>query len=98
MTADRRASKGIVRGPPIRFSFDGREFEAHDGETVAAALLAAGVRVLRRGSEGGARGVFCAMGACQECVVEVDGRRQEACRIAVREGLQVRMIGTGEKP
>ena len=77
------------RGAPVRFRFDGREIEAFAGESVAAALLAAGIRALRD-ERGGARGLFCAMGICQECVVVVDGRRVESCRIPVRDGLDVR--------
>jgi predicted molibdopterin-dependent oxidoreductase YjgC len=29
------------------------------------------------------------MGACQECVVEVDGSLMEACRTPVRDGMVV---------
>ena len=88
MTALRIAS-GIVRGPPLTFTIDGVAIVAHAGETVGAALLAAGLRDLR-GSPGGApRGMFCAMGICQECAVLVDGIVQEACRLPVRDGLVV---------
>jgi predicted molibdopterin-dependent oxidoreductase YjgC len=80
-----------AHGDAVRFRFDGQEIAGFAGETVAAALLAAGIRVLRDAPEGGGpRGLFCAMGVCQECVVEVDGRRIEACRLPVRDGLEVR--------
>jgi predicted molibdopterin-dependent oxidoreductase YjgC len=39
--------------------------------------------------DGSSRGLFCAMGACQECVVEVDGSLMEACRTPVRDGMVV---------
>jgi sarcosine oxidase subunit alpha len=38
----------IDRDRPLRFSFDGRELEGYDGDTVASALLANGVRMVGR--------------------------------------------------
>jgi predicted molibdopterin-dependent oxidoreductase YjgC len=85
---DLRISAGVRRHPPVRFRFDGVDYAAPEGETLAAALLAAGVTTLRRAPvDGGPRGLFCAMGVCQECLVLVEGRRVEACRIRVRDGL-----------
>ncbi len=82
----------VSRGAGVRFSFEGRSIEAHAGESVAAALLAAGIRTLRASRRGGtARGAFCWMGLCQECTVTVDGMRRPACRVPVREGLVVRL-------
>ena len=93
MSAAPRIELGVARGARVRFHFDGRPIDAHDGESVAAALLAAGVRALRRAPvDGGARGAFCLIGLCQECLVEIAGERVEACRAAVCEGLNVRRI------
>ncbi len=79
------------RGGVVRFQFDSAVITAYEGETIAAALLAAGVRNLGANPEDGSpRGLFCAMGVCQECVVLVDGGLVEACRTPVREGLVVR--------
>ena len=37
------------------------------------------------------RAPLCMMGACFECLVEVDGvRNQRACQVEVRSGMQVR--------
>lgn len=75
---------------PVQFRFDGRVYLAEAGDTIAAALLRAGVRQLRRAPSGGApRGLFCCMGICQECVVEVDGIHREACRTPVTAGMVV---------
>jgi sarcosine oxidase subunit alpha len=88
-----RITKGVTRGPAATFQFDGRAIQAFAGESVAAALLAAGVRTLRHGpGDGGPRGAFCFMGVCQECVVEVDGARTESCRLPVRDGLKVSSV------
>jgi len=91
MATDLRISG--ARGPKVRFRFDGREIEGFAGESVAAALLAQGIRALRNAPlDGGPRGLFCAMGICQECVVLVNGRRVESCRLIVSDGLDVRRV------
>lgn len=83
--------KGTERGVPVRFFFDGRPIDAHAGESLAAALLAAGVRALRNSPRASApRAAFCWMGLCQECTVVADGVRRPACRLEVREGMIVR--------
>lgn len=85
----------ICRGPQVTFRIDGRTITAHAGETVAAALLASGLRRLRTSPAGGGRGMFCAMGVCQECVVEmVDAEGAShvvaSCQLEVSEGLELR--------
>lgn len=86
-----RIEVGVERAPRVRFRVNGQEVEGYEGESVAAALLAAGLRVLRHAPvDGGPRGLFCAMGICQECVVEADGRLTEACRLPVRPDLDIR--------
>ena len=60
------------------------------GEMLAAALFAAGYRRLRRSPRNAApRGMFCLMGACQECLVRVDGKPVLACQVSVYEGMTV---------
>jgi len=84
---------GGSHGRPVTFSFDGVPVTGFAGEMVAAALLGAGIRALGRNPVDGApRGLFCAMGVCQECVVLVDGTAVEACRTPVREGMVVRRV------
>jgi NADPH-dependent 2,4-dienoyl-CoA reductase/sulfur reductase-like enzyme len=63
--------------------FDGREVPARRGESIAAALTAAGIRDLRETRGGAGRGVFCGMGVCQDCVVVVDGELRPACMTEV---------------
>ena len=93
MTGDDLRIRGSVeRGPAIRFHFDGREIEGYEGESVAAALWAAGIRgwTSDRASGPPSRTVFCAMGICKQCALWIDGVRGEACRTPVRAGLDVR--------
>lgn len=91
---DLRIHDGGARGPRVTFTWNGRAVTAYAGESVAAALWAAGVRSDGSGGERGEgppyRVLFCAMGVCQQCVVTIDGTRVEACRVEVRGGLDVR--------
>jgi len=82
---------GIARGASISLSVDGRAVEAFAGESIATALWAAGIRHLRASPGGAPRGMFCGMGVCQECVVEVEGVSVLACQTRVVEGLDVRL-------
>ena len=62
------------RGTKICFTFNGKEIEAYRGETVAAALHAAGVWYYHDSSElERPRGLFCAIGHCSACLMTVDG-------------------------
>ena len=80
-----------ARGAAIEFRFEGRTIGAFEGESIACALFAAGVRTLRVSPRTeAARGMFCLMGSCQECVVWADGRRVPACQEPARAGLDVR--------
>ena len=76
---------------PITFSFDGREMTAAVGQTVAGALLAAGVRSWRTTRvEGRPRGLFCGIGVCFDCLVTVNGEAsRRACLTELREGDRV---------
>ncbi|ADU09854.1 MULTISPECIES: (2Fe-2S)-binding protein [Micromonospora] len=70
------------------FTFDGRSIP-HDGrQSVAAALLAAGIRSWRSTRvEGRPRGVFCGIGVCFDCLVTVNGvPSQRACLVVARSG------------
>jgi NADPH-dependent 2,4-dienoyl-CoA reductase/sulfur reductase-like enzyme/ferredoxin len=67
------------RGPSFGLTFDGEKVEAWPGESIAAALTSAGKRALREAPTGAPRGMWCGMGVCGECRVEVDGQVRLAC-------------------
>jgi len=81
-----------AREPVVRFTINGQESSAGAGTSVAAALWAAGRRALRLTTQRGEpRGIFCGMGVCFDCLVEIDGcPNVRACRIAIKEGMRVR--------
>ncbi len=77
--------------PAFTIRVDGREVPARAGESVAAAMLAAGLlRFRNTPATGAARGPFCMMGACFDCLVAIDGiGNRQACLVTVREGMAV---------
>jgi predicted molibdopterin-dependent oxidoreductase YjgC len=79
------------RRETVAFTFDGRPLSAMRGDTLAAALLSAGVTTLRSTPVSGSpRGPYCMMGVCFECLVRVDGRsNRQACLVTVEEGMRV---------
>ncbi|MFK7937885.1 MAG: (2Fe-2S)-binding protein [Roseovarius sp.] len=80
----------LADAPRVDVSFDGQTLSLPDGSNLAAALLAAGVGVFRHTPVSGApRAPFCMMGACFDCLVEVDGVVRQACMLNVSEGLQI---------
>jgi predicted molibdopterin-dependent oxidoreductase YjgC len=78
--------------PGVTFSFDGRPLQAPAGCSVAAALLANGVSTFRTTPVSGApRAPYCMMGACFDCLVEIDGEpNRQSCLVAVAPGMQVK--------
>ncbi len=75
----------------IEISFEGTLIAARAGESVAAALAAHGILSLRTTRDAAERGMFCGMGVCQDCLVEIDGKpEQRACMTKVDRPLQVR--------
>jgi predicted molibdopterin-dependent oxidoreductase YjgC len=75
----------------VTFTFDGLPVTASAGDSVAAALLAAGVRACRTTPVSGApRGPYCMMGVCFECLVRIDGTdNRQGCLVTVQEGMKV---------
>jgi hypothetical protein len=61
------------------------------GISVAAAMLLSGERAVRATPvTGTARGPYCFMGACFDCLVEIDGvPNRQGCLVLVRDGMQI---------
>ena len=78
-------------GETIAFTIDGRRAQAFAGDTVAAAMLAAGAAHCRTTPVSGAsRAPYCMMGVCFDCLVTIDGTaNRQACMTPVREGMRV---------
>ncbi len=89
-----------AEGPRVLLEFEGRTLEAQAGTTVAAALLGNGVVEWRRSPvDFSRRGPHCMIGACFECMVEIDGvPGRQACLVPVREGMRVRRQAPTAEP
>jgi len=69
---------------------DGRSVAIVEGDSIAAALMRAGILVLRRSRSGEPRGVFCGIGICNDCLVTVEGHPNvRACITPAEAGLVV---------
>ncbi|RLJ51705.1 2Fe-2S iron-sulfur cluster protein [Litoreibacter meonggei] len=76
--------------PRVEVSFDGRTLSLPTGANLAASMLAAGIDVFRNTPVSGApRAPFCMMGACFECLVDIDGITRQACMVEVTEGMLI---------
>ena len=76
----------------IEIWFNDQPLTVPAGRSVAAALLAAGVSRFRATPVSGApRAPYCMMGACFECLVEIDGvPSRQSCMVEVKAGMRVR--------
>lgn len=81
--------------PSLTLSVDGVAVAVRPGESVAAALLLAGQSVGRSTPvTGAARGPYCMMGVCFDCLVEIDGvGNRQACMVEAADGMAVRRQG-----
>jgi len=82
----------VIRGKKINLFVNGNRVTAYEGETVHAALTAAGIRRLKQSpTNRQARGVFCGMGICYECLVAINNiPDQRACMILVEDQMKIR--------
>ncbi|MGW1988609.1 (2Fe-2S)-binding protein [Embleya sp. NPDC001921] len=73
-------------GEHFRLRVDGRSIPVEAGQTVGAAMLAAGIRSWRTTRFAGTpRGLFCGIGVCFDCLVTVNGTPSlRACLVTAR--------------
>lgn len=80
----------VARAETLEFWFEGAPVKAFEGETLATALLAAGVSAFGVTREGQPRLPFCNMGTCFDCAVRIEGQTLvRACLTDVRAGMSV---------
>ena len=78
-------------GETVSLKVDGKPIRARSGDTVAGAMLAAGIDRFRTTPVSDSpRAPYCLMGVCFDCLVSIDGvGSRQACLIEVREGMAV---------
>ncbi len=87
----RLPDRDTTRVPGVPIEIDGRPFVARAGDSVAAALFAAGRSACSTAPVSGvARAPFCMMGVCFDCLVAIDGRAgRQGCMVAVAPGMTI---------
>ena len=75
----------------VTIYYNGKALPALEGEPVASALMAAGIRSMRTTPKlHESRGIFCAIGRCTDCMMVVDGiPNTRTCVTAVYDGMRV---------
>lgn len=91
MRIDEHPILAFKRGKEIKFTFDGVEIVGYEGDTIASALHAAGVKVLgHHHKTNRARGFYCAIGNCSSCLMTVNGEPNiRVCVEELKEGMVV---------
>jgi sarcosine oxidase subunit alpha len=90
---DRHPILPIPSRAEIPFFWEGRPLMACEGETIASALFANGIRIFgHHPKDGAAQGIFCANGQCSQCLVLADGIPVKSCMELIRPGLRVEPV------
>ena len=92
--AQYRVEKHPILSVPVRnkinFSWQENNLTAFEGETIAAALMANGIRVFgHHHKDGSPLGIFCANGQCSQCMVIANGRPVKSCMELIKEGMVI---------
>lgn len=69
--------------------WQGRPVPFRPGESIGSALIRAGVVSFGQAVTGQPRAIFCGIGQCQGCLVQIEGVLREACLAPCRDGLAV---------
>jgi sarcosine oxidase subunit alpha len=90
----------IPKAQRFNFYWQGQEFEARAGETIAAALFANGIRVFgHHAKDGTPQGIFCANGQCAQCMVLAEGIPVKSCMEIIQPEMRVKPLdGLAELP
>lgn len=75
----------------VEITVDGRKIRAREGESIAAAMLAANIRIARYTSvRSEPRGLFCGILQCSDCMMIVNGvPNVKTCVTLVADGMVV---------
>ncbi len=89
---DPKPGESIDRRSPVEFEFDGRRIRGFQGDSVASALYAEGIRVFSRSFKyHRPRGLLCCAGNCPNCLMTVgDEPNVRACTRPIEPGLKVK--------
>lgn len=83
----------------LEFVFEGILYTGYEGDTIASALMANGIKVFRHTKkQKKPRGIYCAIGKCTECMLTVNGIPNiRACVTDLEDGMIIeRQEGLGK--
>lgn len=89
----------FTKGRLVKFYFEGKELKGYEGEPIAVALIANGIKVFRITEKmRRPRGFFCAVGKCSSCLMTVDSKPNVmVCVEPLKPGMRVeKQIGRGK--
>lgn len=91
-----KASQVVNRKQSLVFTFDGRQYTAYEGDTIASALTASGAATFTRSLKyHRRRGLLCASGNCANCLVQIgDEPNVRACTTRVTDGMVIEAQNT----
>jgi len=105
MNSDLRIRKHPIlefeRGRLVTIHLNGEKIKAYEGETIVAALYAAGIKTYSRSVKyGRPRGFLCGIGKCSSCLMRVNGMPHvRTCLALVEDGMKIEYEkGHGESP
>jgi predicted molibdopterin-dependent oxidoreductase YjgC len=85
------AQAGATATATVAVTLNGQPLQVPVSASVAAALLAAGVKRFRNSPvSGDARAPYCMMGVCFECLLEIDGvPNRQGCLVPLEAGMVI---------
>ncbi len=84
----------------IAFYFNGKKLYGKEGDTIAAALFANGIKIFgHHPKDNSPQGIFCANGQCDQCRVIANGKVVKSCMVLLEDGMDIRSLdGLPELP
>ncbi|NHJ05028.1 MAG: sulfurtransferase [Candidatus Heimdallarchaeota archaeon] len=77
-------------GNIVKFTFDGREYEAFENMAVSSALFLNNIKVFgEHYIDKSPQGIFCANGQCAQCTLIINGKPLKSCMTLLKEGMVI---------
>ena len=74
----------------VEFYWQGQKMTGCEGETIASALFANGIRVFgHHPRDGSPLGIFCANGQCSQCMLLANARPVKSCMELIEQGIHL---------
>jgi NADPH-dependent 2,4-dienoyl-CoA reductase/sulfur reductase-like enzyme/Fe-S-cluster-containing hydrogenase component 2 len=90
----------VTERKEVSFTWNGDKLTGYEGEMIASALFAAGIRIFgHHHKDNSPQGIFCANGQCSQCLVMANGQPVKACMAPLENRMTVKSVeGLPELP